>query len=213
MGLSPWMGTCFISATLVTQDGHHWPIPFFDLVSESLLILDKNDLRPSHIDQMLRTFILYCQRSLWKSGDSPHWAYICGISPLWWLYTPPNTLSNYSIVIWLCVCNCWWTICYWRTHWNLSLCASSRHWRNILYANDHSWPGHCVAQLQLIFHMVSPRGLTQHISNIFLTYTQCFDVVPQLNPKYSSHAGCHDHTLIALGVLRKGYNIMWWSYR
>ena len=34
-----------------------------DLVSESLLILHMNDLWPSHIDQTLRTFILYCQRS------------------------------------------------------------------------------------------------------------------------------------------------------
>ena len=60
---------------------------------------------------------------------------------------------------------------------------------NILYTNNYSWPGHCVAQLWLIFHMVPPKGLTQYISNIFLTYAQHFDVVPHLNPKYSAHAG------------------------
>ena len=37
--------------------------------------------------------------------------------------------------------------------------------------------------------MVPPKGLTPDISDIFLTYAQCFDVVPQLNPKYSAHAG------------------------
>ena len=47
-----------------------------DLVSESLLILHMNDLWPSHIDQTLRTFITYCQRSSWKRRDSPHWAYV-----------------------------------------------------------------------------------------------------------------------------------------
>ena len=60
---------------------------------------------------------------------------------------------------------------------------------NILYTNNYSWPGHCVAQLWLIFRMVPPKGLTQYISNIFLTYAQHFDVVPHLNPKYSAHAG------------------------
>ena len=60
---------------------------------------------------------------------------------------------------------------------------------DILYANDYSWPGHHVAQLQLIFYMVPPKGLTHDISDIFLTYVQHFDVVPLLNPKYSAHAG------------------------
>ena len=45
--------------------------------------------------------------------------------------------------------------------------------------NTYAWTGHHVAQLQLILQVIPPKGATQSISDIFLTYAQHFDVVPQ----------------------------------
>ena len=36
------------------------------------------------------------------------------------------------------------------------------------------------------------------ISDIFLTYAQCFDVVPHLNPKYSVHAGLFPESVMSM---------------
>ena len=74
---------------------------------------------------------------------------------------------------------------------------------DILYTNNYSRPGHCAAQLQLIFHMVPPKGLTHNISDIFLTYAQHFDVVPQLNPKYSAHAGSFPESATLMFALKQ----------
>ena len=74
---------------------------------------------------------------------------------------------------------------------------------DILYTNDYSWPGHCAAQLWLIFHMVPPNGLTHNISDIFLTYAQRFDVVPQLNPKYSACAGSFLESATSMFALKQ----------
>ena len=46
---------------------------------------------------------------------------------------------------------------------------------DILYANNYIW----------------------HI-HIFLTYAQCFDVVPHLNPKYSAHAGLFPESVMSM---------------
>ena len=73
---------------------------------------------------------------------------------------------------------------------------------DILYTNDYSRPGHCAAQLRLIFCMVPPKGLTHNISDIFLTYAQRFDVVPQLNPKYSAHAGLFLESAMSIFALK-----------
>ena len=51
--------------------------------------------------------------------------------------------------------------------------------------------------------MVPPKGLTQHISNIFLTYAQCFEVVPHLNPKYSAHAGSFPESVTLMFALKQ----------
>ena len=74
---------------------------------------------------------------------------------------------------------------------------------DILYTNDYSQPGHCAAQLWLIFHMVPPKGLTHNISDIFLTYAQHFDVVPQFNPKYSAHAGLFPESAMLMFTLKQ----------
>ena len=74
---------------------------------------------------------------------------------------------------------------------------------DILYTNDYSRPGHCAAQLQLIFRIVPPKGLTHDISDIFLTYAQRFDVVPQLNPKYSAHAGSFPESATSMFALKR----------
>ena len=51
-------------------------------------------------------------------------------------------------------------------------------------ANTCAWTGHCVAQLQVILQVIPPKGLTQPISDTFLTYAQHFNVVPQVNPSF-----------------------------
>ena len=51
--------------------------------------------------------------------------------------------------------------------------------------------------------MVPPKGLTWHISDIFLTYAQCFDVVPHLNPKYPAHAGLFPESVMSMFSLKQ----------
>ena len=64
--------------------------------------------------------------------------------------------------------------------------------------------GHLVAQLKLIMWIVPPRGFTpKPISDVFLTYVQWFDIVPQVNPKFSSRSGPFPEPASAMFVLRR----------
>ena len=64
--------------------------------------------------------------------------------------------------------------------------------------------GHGVAQLRLIMRVVPLKGFSQDpISDIFLTYMQRFDVIPQINQKFSSRAGSFPEPASTLFVLKR----------
>ena len=64
--------------------------------------------------------------------------------------------------------------------------------------------GHLVAQLKLIMRIVPPKEFTpKPISDVFLTYLQRFDIVPQVNPKFSSRSGLFPEPASAMFVLRR----------
>ena len=70
-------------------------------------------------------------------------------------------------------------------------------------ANVHAWTGHCVMQLWLILWVIPPQGSTQPLPDAFLAYAQCFDVVPQVNPKFSSRAGLFPEPAAPMFILKQ----------
>ena len=63
--------------------------------------------------------------------------------------------------------------------------------------------GHCVAQLQLVMQVVPPKGfVSSPVSDLFLTYVQRFDTVPQINPKFSPRIGPFPEPASSLFVLK-----------
>ena len=64
--------------------------------------------------------------------------------------------------------------------------------------------GHSVAQLKLIMWVVPSKGFApKPISDVFLTYVQRFDIIPQVNPMFSSRAGPFLEPASAMFVLRR----------
>ena len=64
--------------------------------------------------------------------------------------------------------------------------------------------GHSVAQLKLIIRVVPSKGFVpKPISDVFLTYVQRFDIVPQVNPKFSPRAGPFPEPASSMFVLRR----------
>jgi hypothetical protein len=62
------------------------------------------------------------------------------------------------------------------------------------------WLGHIVADLRLIFRIVSPS----HPSlNHFLIYVQRFDIIPQLNKAYSRTRGSYPESHSSLYLLKR----------
>ena len=51
--------------------------------------------------------------------------------------------------------------------------------------------------------LVWPKEFAQPISDIFLTYVQRFDIIPQVNPKFSSRAGSFPEPASSLFALRQ----------
>ena len=69
---------------------------------------------------------------------------------------------------------------------------------NLLYIK-----GHCVAQLRLIMWVVPLKEFSHNpILDIFLTYVQCFDIIPQINQNFSSRAGSFPESTSMLFVLK-----------
>ena len=63
--------------------------------------------------------------------------------------------------------------------------------------------GHCVAQLQLIMWVVPPKGfVSSPVSDLFLTYVQCFDIILKINPKFSPRIGPFPEPASSLFVLK-----------
>ena len=70
----------------------------------------------------------------------------------------------------------------------------------LLILNTHI--GYCIAWLRLILRVVWPKGFTHPISDIFLEYVQCFDIILQVNPKFPTRAGPFPEPTSSLFVLR-----------
>ena len=63
--------------------------------------------------------------------------------------------------------------------------------------------GHCVAWLWLIMWVVPPKGfVSSPISDLFLTYVQCFDIILQINPKSPPRIGPSPEPASSLLVLK-----------
>ena len=63
--------------------------------------------------------------------------------------------------------------------------------------------GHCVAQLWLIMWVVPPKGfVSSPVLHVILTFVQHFDIVPQINPKFSPKIGPFPEPASTLFVLK-----------
>ena len=81
------------------------------------------------------------------------------------------------------------------------LCPMDQTWLITAYTHIK---GHSVAQLKLIMRVVPSKGFApKPISDVFLTYVQQFDIVPQVNPMFSLRAGPFPEPASAMFVLRR----------
>ena len=75
----------------------------------------------------------------------------------------------------------------------------------MVLTNNNLWDvkGHCVAWLWLIMWVVPPKGfVSSPISDLFLTYVQCFDIILQINPKLTPRIGPSPEPVRLLFVLK-----------
>ncbi|KAH9009862.1 hypothetical protein EDB85DRAFT_2162199 [Lactarius pseudohatsudake] len=80
----------------------------------------------------------------------------------------------------------------------------------VLFNMDHNkvWPysgleGHRIGQLRLIFRAVPSQAFPPSSTDLFLSYVQRFDIVPQPNPVAPAHRGVYPHPSTGMYLLKR----------